>query len=515
MTSYILGALIALFLSILLARRVWIRFVVQRGLPLPPGPKGWPIIGNLFEIPKEKAHLQYTKMSQTYQSDLIYLNAAGTPILVLNSEDATSDLLVERFQLYSDRPQGTMGILSGVDASFVFCSYSDEWRKQRSLFMQEVSPSNLQMYQKPCMQECVSRLLNNLLDTPEKFEEHIHLLYAETILSMAFGISNEDSFEYYVNLSKVGMDAVSDVTAFGAYVVDTIPFLKYLPEWLPGMGFKKQAAYSKKLIHNMMREPLQFVKKKMEIGATVKPSMASRQLQTLQDNGTLCEETETLLSNILGTLYGGMCQMSSTTRNIILAFLLYPDVQKKGQAAVDAVVGFDRLPDYNDEGKIPYVEALVMEVLRWRVMLPLGVAHCTRTDDIYRGYYIPAKTVVLGNTWAILHNTVVYGEDVDEFRPERFLNPDGTLDKNIPYPSAAFGYGRRVCAGKVMAQSALWITVASLLACFNFSRARNAEGEEIEPSTDPIEGLITYCAQSDWCYQTNVCAQSFGSTSQG
>ena len=52
---------------------------------------------------------------------------------------------------------------------------------------------------------------------------------------------------------------------------------------------------------------------------------------------------------------------------------MYPEIQKKGQAAVDAAVGSDRLPDYNDEGKIPYVDALVMEVLRWRVMLPLGM----------------------------------------------------------------------------------------------------------------------------------------------
>ncbi|KAJ7782009.1 hypothetical protein DFH07DRAFT_792297 [Mycena maculata] len=49
---------------------------------------------------------------------------------------------------------------------------------------------------------------------------------------------------------------------------------------------------------------------------------------------------------------------------------MYPDIQKKAQAAVDEVAGQDRLPDFNDN--IPYVDALVREVLRWRPMIPLS-----------------------------------------------------------------------------------------------------------------------------------------------
>lgn len=55
----------------------------------------------------------------------------------------------------------------------------------------------------------------------------------------------------------------------------------------------------------------------------------------------------------------------------MLAMTLYPDVQKKAQAAVDAVVGHDRLPDFQDN--IPYLDAVVREVLRWRPVLPLGM----------------------------------------------------------------------------------------------------------------------------------------------
>lgn len=90
---------------------------------------------------------------------------------------------------------------------------------------------------------------------------------------------------------------------------------------------------------------------------------------------------------------------------------------------------------------------------------------------------------------AILHNPVVYGTDVDRFRPERFLKSNGTLDSTVPYPDAAFGFGRRICPGKALAQSALWLTVASLVACFNFAKVLDKDGVEIEPSTDFIDGI--------------------------
>jgi cytochrome P450 len=55
----------------------------------------------------------------------------------------------------------------------------------------------------------------------------------------------------------------------------------------------------------------------------------------------------------------------------ILAMTLNPDIQKKAQEAVDKAVGSERLPDFSDN--IPYVDAIVREVLRWRPVTPLGL----------------------------------------------------------------------------------------------------------------------------------------------
>ncbi|KAE9399837.1 cytochrome P450 [Gymnopus androsaceus JB14] len=425
--------------------------------------------------------------------DLLYLNVAGTSMLILNSTEATNDLFVGRSILYSNRPRFSMICeLMGWDHNFAFIAYGPRWRKSRALFIQLFSPSNLKTYEKPRMQESVHVFLNRLLDTPKEFEDHMRFLSGGNTISSVYGIVANDFHHPHIELTKKALRGFSQAAIPGSYLVDVFPSLKYIPGWLPGASFKRKAADEKKTVEEMIKQPLEFVKRNMADG-TAKSCIASRALQEMQDDGSWSEDKEHLLRNVLGTIYiAGVDTTSTANSTIFLALVCNPDILKKGQAAVDAVVGHDRLPGVVDEGKIPYVDAIVMEGLRWRPVVPLATAHHTASADIYKGYYIPADTIVMGNTWAILHDPATYGEDVDQFRPERFLNPDGTLNSTIPYPDAAFGYGRRICPGRVFAHSAVWLTVASLLACFDLSKASDKNGVAIEPSTDYIDGFISY-----------------------
>ena len=78
---------------------------------------------------------------------------------------------------------------------------------------------------------------------------------------------------------------------------------------------------------------------------------------------------------------------------------LYPDVQKRAQAEIDAVIGPNRLPTLADRSRLPYVEALVSEVLRWGPIGPVCIPHRLMEDDVYNGYFIPKGTVILANVW--------------------------------------------------------------------------------------------------------------------
>jgi len=126
----------------------------------------------------------------------------------------------------------------------------------------------------------------------------------------------------------------------------------------------------------------------------------------------------------------------------ILAMVLYPDVMRRAHEELDAVVGQDRIPEFSDKPFLPYVCAIVKEVLRWHPVAPQAFAHRLMTDDVYEGMFLPAGSIVLGNVWAILHDEEVY-KDPETFNPDRFLI-DGYLNPDIRSPEvAAFGFGRR------------------------------------------------------------------------
>ena len=86
----------------------------------------------------------------------------------------------------------------------------------------------------------------------------------------------------------------------------------------------------------------------------------------------------------------------------------------------------------------------MFEVLRFSALVPLGVFHSTTEDAVLDGYLIPKDTLVVSNLYAALHDPV-WG-DPENFRPERFLLPDGTVDR-FNEAFIPFSTGKRVCLG--------------------------------------------------------------------
>jgi len=165
----------------------------------------------------------------------------------------------------------------------------------------------------------------------------------------------------------------------------------------------------------------------------------------------------------------------------VLAMTLHPMTQKRAQEEVDRVVGSGRLPTYRDRHSMPFVEAVYREVLRWKPVTPIAFPHSSDQDDTYKGYYIPKGTIVIPNVWAVTRNEAVY-PDPEAFKPERFIKDDGTLrDDTISY---MFGFGRRICPGRYMADMVVWLMIASVLAMFNISKAKDENGNDINVSAD-------------------------------
>ena len=93
-------------------------------------------------------------------------------------------------------------------------------------------------------------------------------------------------------------------------------------------------------------------------------------------------------------------QTLSTVQTFFLAMAAHPEVQKRAQAELDAVVGPSRLPEFEDRDSLPYICALTKELLRWRTVVPLSIPHRSMQDDEYRGYLIPKGSLVIGIAWS-------------------------------------------------------------------------------------------------------------------
>lgn len=68
---------------------------------------------------------------------------------------------------------------------------------------------------------------------------------------------------------------------------------------------------------------------------------------------------------------------------------MFPDAHRKAKQEMDAVVGSGRLVTYEDWPSLPHLEAVRREVMRWKPVAPLSIAHASTSDDIYKGYFIP------------------------------------------------------------------------------------------------------------------------------
>ncbi|TFY82421.1 hypothetical protein EWM64_g1591 [Hericium alpestre] len=451
----------------------------QGGLPLPPGPKRLPVIGNLLDMPKGREWLVYEEWGKKYNSDILHADVFGTHIVVVNSAKAANELFDKRSTIYSDRP--TLRALTSIlklEWVLGFIPYGQHWRNVRKGFHMHFHPAATLNYH-PIEIRATSRLLENLLEEPVKFMDHLRTMAGEIILGIAYGIDVKPRDDPFVDTAEKTLHSIALGATEGS-IFDLLPALLHFPSWFPGVGFKKEA--QKWIPYNigMVEDPYRRAKELLAEGSPTESvvSVAINQLRPGED--------EYMAKHVPANMYlAGADTTVSALGTFFLAMSLYPEAQRKAQAEIDAVIGNERLPDFSDQDSLPYVGALVKEVLRWRQVVPLAIPHRLTEDDVYEGMFLPAGSIVFGNSWAILHDESVF-PDANSFKPEHFLDP------SVKYPEAAFGFGRRICPGRFMARASVWIAVACMLATFEITKARDENGKEIEPRDEYTSGIVSY-----------------------
>ncbi|KAG2072885.1 cytochrome P450 [Suillus decipiens] len=384
--------------------------------------------------------LMYSKWEAEY-GEIIYSRLFSQDIVVINSERVVHDLLDHHSHNYSTRPSGIVRMLDFFSTAVVMSIVYD---------------------------------------------------YTAVRLNDPVVVVLERSLEV----------SIKEIRPYVAALLEELLILEKLPPWFPGVSIVKGAMLNRSLVPMIRDLPFEHV------AGTAGPSMVSDALCRIPDKAKH-EEVAALEKAIKEAGASGyaagsetICLCAQTTSTLyvfLLAMVLYPEVQACAQAEIDGVIreALRRLPDWNDHAFMPYVNAIIQEMLRWFPVAPLGIPHATVNDNIYKGHYIPKGATVMANTWSMACNLEKY-PNLMKFIPEHHMSKITTEAEELSAHhgrddiSFAFGFGRHACVGRHVVNDSLFAAVVNVLAIF---RLEHTPGWNIGPDAEGVpwmRGLATH-----------------------
>ncbi|KLO09948.1 cytochrome P450 [Schizopora paradoxa] len=340
---------------------LWSLYRGSRRHRLPPGPKPLPILGNIHDFPPpgELEGPHWAKHKALY-GPISAVQAFGTTFIIVNDTQTAVKLLDKKSSIYSERPASVFGgEMCGFADVVSLQGTTEKWRNARKRIHNYLGTRTAVSRFNHLIELEARRLTLRLLDSPGTFFEQIQAFAGSTILKLTFGYSatskGKDPLVIMGNkASNIFVNSVNNLWA-----VDVFPFLKYLPSWLPFMGFKTLAKENHDFVLMHLDLPVDFVK--TEVNGTALASFIGHELENVSSPA---EELE--VKWLGAALYGAGADTTVTAlESFVFGMALNPTIYRKVQMEVDSIVGHDRLPLLSDMPSLPYTEAVMKETLRF------------------------------------------------------------------------------------------------------------------------------------------------------
>ncbi|QRV73418.1 cytochrome P450 family protein [Ceratobasidium sp. AG-Ba] len=310
-------------------------------------------------------------------------------------------------------------------------------------------------------------LIRLILADPENLAVHVNKVTGAFIMRLVYGYHVVENDPRMGILKKAAECFIKGWPR--SFWLNYFPVLKHIPAWFPGAEFQILGREGRALRDRMIDEPFEEVLDQVREDRVGQPSYTSR---LLQDKGgtNASAENLNLIKWSAGSIFSGR---ASQTVAVILSFCLemalHPEIARTAQAEIESVVGRERLPELSDRSKLPYSEAVLLEVLRLWPPAPLA-------EIEFQGYRIPRGASLYSNIWALLRDPRYYSSP-HMFNPTRFMkvNPDPDPRKYI------FGFGKRICPGTHVANNSTFVICTGLLCAFDMapSPALNLRAEQL------------------------------------
>ncbi|XP_033120095.1 steroid 17-alpha-hydroxylase/17,20 lyase-like isoform X2 [Anneissia japonica] len=464
-----------LLLAIMVA--TWLYINVRRPPGLPPGPFPYPIIGSTFDLIGDvPPYKTFKRMSETY-GNVFSIKLGSYWAVVVNNYELVHEVLLTKPNDCSGRPR-----------TFLFDWYTDDkqditaaqptsiWKHHRMLAHSAIRKfasgeylQNVTEQIRPLLQEIMTEKLKGPFDP----HDVVGFAVYNAIATMCFGHRYEVNDPRLNNIMKNSRKVVKGLG--NGWTADFIPWFRHVPNPYFYI-FKKDAAK----FHSLILNEIECHRESFDPDLPAKDFLDILLKSQKEDEDEGKEDdvknriTNVNIKQIMSDIFLAGVDTQTTTLLWGIAILVdNPDVQEKIQKEIDEALG-ERPPKLSDRGKLPYTEATIMELFRYRTVSRLALAHLALVDTTIGPYKIPADTIVFLNLWA-LHNDPKYWPSPEKFQPERFLDSSNTVIQRLP-SFLPFSTGRRVCVGESLAKANIFLTFVWLIQNYIFSKPEGVEG---------------------------------------
>ncbi|RDX86944.1 hypothetical protein CR513_31645, partial [Mucuna pruriens] len=448
----------------------------KKGRKLPPGPKGLPILGSLHML-GPNVHRDLHQLAQTY-GPVMHLRLGFVPVIVVSSPQAAEMFLKTHDLVFASRPPHEAAKYIAWDQrNLAFGQYGSYWRNMRKMCTLELlSQTKINSF-KSMREEELDLLIKQLRETANDgvvvdISAKIATLSADMACRMILGKKYMDQ-----DLSGKGFKAVMHELMHLAATPNIGDYFPYIGK-LDLQGLIKRMKAMRKIFDDffdkIIDEHIQSKKGEDRVKDFVDIMLGF----VGTDEFEFRIERPNIKAILLDMLAGSMDTSATAIEWTVSELLRNPRVMKKVQMELEKVVGMKRKVEESDLDKLEYLDMVIKESMRIHSVAPLLIPHESREDCIVGDYFIPKKSRVIINAWAIMRDPGEWDE-ANKFWPERFEGSSKDV-RGRDFELIPFGSGRRGCPGIQLGLTIVRHTVAQLVHCFDWKLPNDMLPEHLD-----------------------------------
>ncbi|CAN1819142.1 Cytochrome P450 83B1 [Linum perenne] len=424
------------------------------------------------------------QLSQVY-GPLMIMKQGCIRILVVSSAKMAQEVMKTHDLIFSNR-QSVLGQqkLSYNGLDLAFAPYGSYWREMRKVCVVHLFNSNRVQSFGPIREFEVSKMLEKISksSTPFNLSNAMTSLTSTIICRVAFG-KRYDRFQSLLKETQVMF------TSF--YFSDHFPFLSFIDR-LSGLinrldkNFKEFDAFYQEVIDEHL-DPKRDKPEQEDILDVLLQIWKDRSFKvqlTFDNIKAILMLIDFFLVYMQNVFIGGTDTSAAAVVWAMTYLMKNPLTMEKAQKEVRNAIGKKGFVNEEDIQQLSYLKAVVKETMRLQPAVPFLIPRESTQSCNLGGYVIPAKTVVYINTWAIGRDPEAWGENPEEFKPERFLGKSTDV-KGLDFELIPFGAGRRICPGIHMGLSTVELSLANLLYAFDWEMPTGVKSEDLDMDISP------------------------------